>query len=259
MQPTRNEKNQEIIIFSAIVLALSSLVCFVAHIMGNTNFAILSVFMPSIVAYIMTAREKGRKGLYDLFVGQTFRKIGPGWLLLSALGMPALATLAVLISLDFELSKFALRTTQLIPQLLVIALIAIGEEYGWRGFLLPRLLERYDLLRSSLVSGMIWGVWHYPAYLIGTGVPQQMDFWVFLLWVLLGTLFISWIYQRTRSVLTSILAHMGANAAFNYLPLLPEFTGSVETFWIFLALVAVLMALVFFLVKPFRGWKSRHF
>ena len=246
-------ENKEIIIFSTAVLALSSLVCFVAYRLENSNFAILSVFTPSIVALIMTARTKGKRGLHDLFIGQTLRKIGPGWLLLSVLGMPALATLAVLISLRLDLSDLALRTTQLMPQFAVIALIAIGEEYGWRGFLLPRLLERYSLLKSSLVSGLIWGVWHYPAYLIGTGVPQEMEFAVFLLWVLLGTFFISWIYQRTRSVLTSILAHMGANAAFNYLPLLPEFTGSMETFWVFLVLLAVLMALVFYFEKSFKG------
>ena len=252
MQSTGNKLNKEIIIFSTAVLALSSLVCFVSYRMGNSNFAILSVFTPSIVALVLTARSEGKRGLYDLFIGQTVRKIRPGWLLLSALGMPALAALAVLISLRFEISSFALRTTQLMPQLAVIALIAIGEEYGWRGFLLPRLLERYDLLRASLASGLTWGVWHYPAYLIGTGVPQEMDFAVFLLWVLLGTLFISWIYQRTRSVLTSILAHIGANAAFNYLPLLPEFSGNMETFWIFLALVTLLLAQVFFFAKGFK-------
>ena len=97
-----NKNNKEIIIFSAAALALSSLVCFIAYRMGNSNFAILSVFTPSIVALIMTARAHGKKGLYDLLIGQTLRKIGPGWLLLSALGLPALAALAVLISLDFE-------------------------------------------------------------------------------------------------------------------------------------------------------------
>ena len=80
------------------------------------------------------------------------------------------------------------------PQMPLILLIALGEEYGWRGFLLPRLMKRYNLLQASMRLGLIWGLWHFPAYLIGTGVPLQMDFLVFLLWVVLGTLFISWIY-----------------------------------------------------------------
>jgi membrane protease YdiL (CAAX protease family) len=56
------------------------------------------------------------------------------------------------------------------------------------------------------------GICHFPAYLIGTGTPREMSFLVFLLWVVLGTLFISWIYYYTESVLTSILARISANA-----------------------------------------------
>ncbi len=140
-------------------------------------------------------------------------------------------------------------TKQLMPQIVVIVLIALGEEYGWRGFLLPRLLKRFSVFNSSLILGLIWGFWHFPAYLIGTGVPLEMNFAVFLLWVILGTLFISWIYYYTRSVLTSILAHIGANAAFNYFWILPEFTGSMTEFWIFIGFMAIAMTAVYVLRK----------
>jgi hypothetical protein len=40
----------------------------------------------------------------------------------------------------------------------------LGEEFGWRGFLLPRLLQRYSPLKSALVLGVIWAVWHFPLY-----------------------------------------------------------------------------------------------
>ena len=246
MPRTDSLLNLEIITFSIATIALSSLICYAAYDLGNSNLAILSIFTPSLVAFVLTVVSKGRKGIYDLFVGQTVKKIHAKWLFLSLLGIPALASLSVLTTLKWDLSAFSLRTTQLMPQLLVIFLIAIGEEYGWRGFLLPRLLNRFSLFKSSLVLGLIWGFWHFPAYLIGTGVPQEMSFLVFLLWVVLGTLFISWIYYCTGSVMTSILAHMGANAAFNYLPLLPEFTGSMNAFWIFLVCITLFLALVFF-------------
>jgi membrane protease YdiL (CAAX protease family) len=151
--------------------------------------------------------------------------------------------------LNFDISKFSLRTYQLMPQLVVIILIALGEEYGWRGFLLPRLMNKFNLFYSSIILGLIWGFWHFPAYLIGTGVPLQMSFMVFLLWVILGTLFISWIYYYTKSVLTSILAHIGANAAFNYLLILPEFTGSMNTFWIFIFYLSMMMMIVFYVKR----------
>lgn len=242
----QNIQNVEIITFSAITIALSSLICFAAYDLDEPNLSILSVFTPSLVALVLTAISKGRKGVYDLFVAQSLRKTTSKWILLSLFGLPALAGLAVLTSLKFNISAFALRSTQLMPQLLVIFLIAVGEEYGWRGFLLPRLLNKFSVFESSLILGSIWGFWHFPAYLIGTGVPQQMNFLNFLLWVILGTLFISWIYYYTRSVLTSILAHMAANAAFNYLPILPEFTGNMKTFWIFLFYLTVSLMTVFY-------------
>ena len=84
------------------------------------------------------------------------------------------------------------------PQIIIIILIAVGEEYGWRGFLLPRLMNKLNLFYSCIILGLIWGLWHFPAYLIGTGVPLQMNFMVFLLWVILGSLFIGWIYSYTK-------------------------------------------------------------
>ncbi len=239
-------ENGETIIFSFSAIALSSLICFAAYFLGNSNLAIFSIFTPSLVALIMTAASRGRKGVYDLFVRQTFKKFEAKWLLLSLLGIPVLAGLSVLTALNWDVTGFDLRSTRLMPQVLVILLISVGEEYGWRGFLLPRLLKKFSLFKSSVVLGLIWGFWHFPAYLIGTGVPEQMSFLVFLLWVVLGTLFISWIYFKTGSVLTSIFAHMAANAAFNYLPLLPEATGSMKTFWIFLIYLTLFLTVVFF-------------
>lgn len=40
----------------------------------------------------------------------------------------------------------------------------IGEEAGWRGYFLPRLLTRYPPMVTCLVLGTIWSVWHYPIY-----------------------------------------------------------------------------------------------
>lgn len=241
----QNEKN-EVIYFSLIVIALSSLICFVSYRLNDENISILAVFTPSIVALFLTFFTRGKQGVYELFVKQTIRKTGLKWLLLSLVGIPAIAALAVLTSLSFDISRFGLRTTQLMPQIIVIILIAVGEEYGWRGYLLPRLIRKYSVINSSILLGLIWGFWHFPAYLIGTGVPLQMNFLVFLLWVVLGTLFMSWIYCYTKSVLTSILVHISANAAFNYLPMLPEFTGSSHVFWLFIGYLLVFLVIIYY-------------
>jgi len=237
---------KDILLFSVTVLVLSSLICLIAYLLDNPNLSILSVFTPTIVALVLTALSKGKSGLHDVFVQQTIQKTAFKWLLLSVIGFPVLASLAILTNLNFDISNFELRTTQLLPQIIVIILIAIGEEYGWRGYLLPRLMKRFSVFYSSIILGLIWGFWHLPAYLIGTGTPEEMSFSLFILWVVLGTLFISWIYYYTRSVLTSILAHISANAAFNYLNILPEFTGSTNTFWLFMLYLSVLMLAVYY-------------
>ncbi len=237
----------EIILYSSIVIILSSLICYTAYKTDNSNLSILSVFTPSILALVYTAIIQGKKGLYELFVKQTIKQTRFKWLLLSLIGIPLVGFLAVLTSLNFDISKFSLRTSQLMPQIIIIILIAFGEEYGWRGFLLPRLMNKLNLFYSCIILGLIWGLWHFPAYLIGTGVPLQMNFMVFLLWVILGSLFIGWIYYYTKNVLTSLLAHISANATFNYLLILPEFTGNMNTFWFFILYLSIMMMVVLYL------------
>lgn len=249
MKTSVSLERKEIYIFSLSTLVLSSLICFIAFRSGNINLSILSVFTPSIVALVITIITRGKKGVSDLFIKQTVQKTSLKWYLFSIIGIPGLVCLAVLTSLSFDIFSFELRTTQLLPQIIVIILIGVGEEYGWRGFLLPRLMKKFNVFKSSMILGLIWGFWHFPAYLIGTGVPLEMNFMVFLLWVVLGTLFISWIYYYSQSVLTSILVHVSANAAFNYLPVLPEFTGSMEVFWIFIGYLTTLMILIYFLKR----------
>lgn len=39
---------------------------------------------------------------------------------------------------------------------------ALGEEVGWRGYMMPRLKERFGLLNGRLLGGVVWGVWHWP-------------------------------------------------------------------------------------------------
>ncbi|MGE0589690.1 MAG: CPBP family glutamic-type intramembrane protease [Cyclobacteriaceae bacterium] len=240
-------KKREVVTFSVTVIILGALICFISYKIDNPNLSVLTVLSPSIVALILTARSSGRSGVKELFVEQTLQKARLKWFVLSLFGIPFIASLAMLTALDFDIAAFRLRTTQLLPQMVVIVVIAIGEEYGWRGYLLPKLMKHFSLLSSSLILGLIWGFWHFPAYLIGTGVPLQMNFIVFMLWIVLGTLFISWVYYYTRSVLTSILVHISANTAFNYLLILPEFTGSINTFWIFMAYLMVLLVVVYYL------------
>jgi len=98
---------------------------------------------------------------------------------------------------------------------LVNVLFALGEELGWRGFLLPHLLP-LGQWPAILISGAIWGFWHAPTTLLfGYNFPQHPYLGVLAMIVgctLLGTI-LSWLYLNTRSPWTSALAHGAVNAA----------------------------------------------
>ena len=99
-------------------------------------------------------------------------------------------------------------------------LFGLGEELGWRGYLLPRLLP-LGQAPAILLSGAIWGVWHMPVILQGHNYPQHPQIGVFLMigfCILFGT-FLSWLYLRTRSPWAPALGHGSLNAVAG-LPLL---------------------------------------
>lgn len=243
-------KNNEITIYIAVVLLFSSLIAVVANIAGNVNMSILSVFTPSLLALVMVLLVDGRKGAKTLFVGKLIKPFGWRWFLVALLVFPVVCLVAVALHSMFGGPSLGLRTTQLIPQLIVILVISLGEEFGWRGYLLPKLQEKYSAFVASLILGTVWGLWHFPASLIGTGVPLEMPFFVFMVWVLLATLLMTWVYNNTGSVFLAILMHTMANTAFNYFPLLPEFVGQLNTFFVFLVLLGLLTAVVVWRYGP---------
>ena len=96
---------------------------------------------------------------------------------------------------------------------LINILFTMGEELGWRGFLLPRLLP-LGQWKAMLISGVIWGVWHAPAIMQGHNYPGYPVLGVFMMivfCVLLGTI-ISWLYLNTNSPWVAALIHGSVNA-----------------------------------------------
>lgn len=92
-------------------------------------------------------------------------------------------------------------------------LFAMGEELGWRGFLLPKLLPLGEW-KAILISSVIWGFWHAPAIVQGLnypGYPIAGIFMMVVFTVLLGIIF-SWLYLNTKSPWTPALAHGSVNA-----------------------------------------------
>jgi membrane protease YdiL (CAAX protease family) len=123
-----------------------------------------------------------------------------------------------------EVSALTVVATQVFAALsfapLINMLFALGEELGWRAYLLPELMPLGQWKAIGL-SGAIWGLWHAPAILQGHNYPTQPVWGVLFMIVfciLLGAI-LSWLYLRSRSPWAPALCH-GAFNAIAGLPLL---------------------------------------
>lgn len=100
------------------------------------------------------------------------------------------------------------------------SLFALGEELGWRGYLLAQFAP-LGLVRASLVIGVVWGVWHAPAIFMGYNYPGQPYLGVLLMvWFAVGwSVVLTWLRQVTGSVFAAAFGHGLINATAT-LPLL---------------------------------------
>ena len=100
---------------------------------------------------------------------------------------------------------------------LLNAIPCFGEEWGWRGYLLPKMQKSIKLLPTLLLSGVIWGLWHLPITILGhnygTGYPGYPVTGILAMCgfcVVTGIIF-SYLTIRTGSCIPAILAHGSLN------------------------------------------------
>ncbi|MCM2279058.1 MAG: CPBP family intramembrane metalloprotease [Oligoflexia bacterium] len=148
------------------------------------------------------------------------------WLL--AIGIPLILCLSSSIICDLlDIRNFGLPEQAVLHGriktgilVLVLGLLgAIGEELGWRGFLLPKLYVT-RIRFPVLVSGVIWALWHLPLIMYGgyyrTDSPVLMGA-LYLLSILAISVVIGWLRMRSGSVWTASLMHAVHNFSFQFL------------------------------------------
>jgi membrane protease YdiL (CAAX protease family) len=128
----------------------------------------------------------------------------------------------------------------------VVFVLIVGEELGWRGYALPRLLAERSVLAASLILGVLWGAWHLPTFFV-PGAPQYgLPFSAFVLLTMAYSVLIGWVYVHARgSVLIASLLHGAINLSQSF------FLGGVDPakeYWLLAAVygaVALAVALMF--------------
>lgn len=91
---------------------------------------------------------------------------------------------------------------------------AMGEEIGWRGFLVPRLNEIFSFGKASIISGVIWSIWHYPLIISGhylKGAPLIYTLIIFTTEITAMAVILSYLTLKSKGFSAAILFHASHN------------------------------------------------
>ncbi len=132
-----------------------------AHGLGTNSIALVVTLLWTGIAGVK--QEVGR-----LRLGRGSAR----WLILGA-AIPALATAMAVWSGRAAGESRPFTPSSAIPMMIIFQIItgAVGEELGWRGFLLPRLGKRLGALKAAWLMAVLWSLWHVAAFYF-PGTPQ---------------------------------------------------------------------------------------
>jgi membrane protease YdiL (CAAX protease family) len=206
----------------------------------------VAVYAPAIAAFTVIGVVKGRAGI-QAFFSRIFRwRVGLRWYLFVFLGFPLMFFAARLLAVAFggEVPAYGFDSWLGWLPAVLFALVADPggiEELGWRGFALPMLQRRFGALGSALILGVIWGVWHLPAFLISGTNQSAMSLPIFLGGSIMLSVLLAVIYNGTGgSVLLPFLTHWLTNATMGYI------VGNQMVYTtVVMALVAIVLVMVF--------------
>src|SRR5215211_7629748 len=177
---------------------------------------ILASNVPSAVAIVLTAMVFGRGALRKLLGRLLIWRVNPLWYLGVVLGPVALV--GGMVALNTLLGGPAL---SLGMPLVSVAIFfgfsifpgsALGEEIGWRGYVLPRLQSRMSALSAALLIAPIWGLWHLPLWLTGAPGRTPLIYAGFVLSTFALSVLLTWVYNSTGgSLLLVVLLHATIN------------------------------------------------
>ena len=176
-------------------------------------FALLGGIGPTLSGFVIALITNGKKGAQETVSGLKKIKLPIGWYALSLLTVPALVAIQALLHfLTGRAITYNVTGVMLVMGFIWPLFSSFGEEIGWRGFAQPKMQKRLGVLSTSLILGLIWGLWHLPADYIAYSAYG----WLFIpIFILLGpitltahSVIMTFLYNKTNgSLVLMILYH----------------------------------------------------
>jgi len=229
---------------------------------GILPILILGGWGPSVAAVICAGLDEGRQGVRRLFRSLLVWRVSIGWYLFALLTPLVLTAVATWMSGFGAAARERFDVKAMLGSVPLAYLSALpfgpGEELGWRGYALPRLLRSYGIWGSTLLLGAAWTLWHAPMIFLmpGAALPEFMppsvgSIAVYLARCVAITGIMTFVYCNTRgSVLLAVLFHLTFNTSESILfSGLPTPTDD-QLLQIYLINVGLMAALA----VPLLGW-----
>ncbi|MFW9827493.1 MAG: CPBP family intramembrane glutamic endopeptidase [Candidatus Thorarchaeota archaeon] len=217
----------------------------------NIIWHFLGPLGPTVSAIVVIYITNKKEGLIKLKESIFKWRIGVFWILFSALIMPALLILTILLILIFtgnfiDLGSYLINEGINNPLSFLIWIwvgaisYGIFEEIGWRGYALPKLQEKHSPLLSTIILAVIWAFWHTPMFFYRLNINMVFG-WFFGL--VLGAIILTFIYNSTGgSTFAAILFHISNNICWLF---------NVAEIQIYLTIMLSIMVIIILLV-----WKK---
>jgi membrane protease YdiL (CAAX protease family) len=221
---------------------------------SNETLNHFGAYSPSVVAIILTFLYGGRKALtYFLKRGILFKfdiklyfymfVLMPGILVCSYFFTKIIWN----INYDLPLMESILKNPLLIFVVFFYILFLggpLGEEFGWRGFALNRLLSIYNPFTSSIILGIIWSIWHLPLFFIKDSAQQNINFAGYVIFTTLITILITILFLKTKgSVFAAIIFHTTSNLSLGFFPIFNTLHGGVSILFFLLLVTSIITIL----------------
>lgn len=222
---------------------------------GAAQLGALSSSLAAIILVVIEGRKGGLRELLGRFL---IWRVGLQWWAI-ALFFTVIPSVAALYLFDLlggppvDWSGLPPLYSVVPAFILLTAAAGIGEEFGWRGFLLPRLQARHNALISSLLIGVMWAIWHIPLSFIPGTFQHDLQSQVGLLpailaysvFVIVSSIWFTWIFNNTRgSVLLAAVMHGASNTWGGYIDVYRGYFGGILAFGAVSVLVTIVIVLL---------------
>jgi len=208
----------------------------------------IGAFGPSIAAFILTTFHEGRVGAWQLLErGFDFHL--------------RLALLVFIVVVPVSITAIAFMAAGgghavIDPASLLVSFFlffffggSFGEEFGWRGYALPRLLNRMAALPASLILGGVWALWHLPLFWVPGTTQNSTPFWLFFIFTVAFSVVFTWLHRSSNgNLFGALLLHTIFNLTVVIFP--PTLINGLDRSMVYTTLMFVLLAVSLTMLRP---------